>query len=413
MKIRSVTAFADVSYPLESGVIAPVGEALRAVKQALAESGFEVQTTRLATQPFPQALAEAGPARVGDLAQDLEALAFVHEIDYIGLGPAQLSDAVAFVEGLPDALRDTENVFVGVEIANPGQGISLPRVRRTAELIRRISTLSDDGFANLRLTALANVPAWSPFFPAAYHGGGKARIAIATQSADIALTAITSAITLEEARSALIQAVEAEAERIEGAVKGALEIFDVVYEGIDFSLAPYPGEEASIGAALERLGLPAVGGQGTLMAAAFLTDALDRAEFQRTGFSGLMLPVLEDTVLANRAAQGHLTITELLTYSAVCGTGLDTVPLPGDVSADTLAAVLLDVAALALRLDKPLTARLMPMPGLAAGAEISFDFEYFADSRVMAPYVVTPEVEALTGLLAGDENIDIQPRQRL
>jgi uncharacterized protein (UPF0210 family) len=410
MKIRSVTAFVEVVYPLESEVIATAGEALRAVRQALVETGLEVQTIRLATQPFPLALAEAGPARVADLAQDLEALGFVHEIDYISLGPVQLGDPVAFVESLPDALRSTESVFAGVEIANSGQGIGLPRVRRVAELIRRVATLTEDGFTNLRLTALSNVPAWAPFFPAAYHGGGKSRIAIATQSADLALAAISSANTLDTARSGLIRAIEMEAERVEKAVKSALEPFDIGYEGLDFSLAPYPDEDTSIGGALENLGLPVIGGPGTLMAAAFLTDALNRAQFKQTGFNGLMLPVLEDSVLARRAAEGYLTITDLLTFSAVCGTGLDTIPLPGDVSTDSLSAILVDVAALALRLDKPLTARLMPIPGKTAGDAITFDFEYFAESAVMSPEVLSTESDALTGLLAGDEDIDVQPR---
>ena len=39
---------------------------------------------------------------------------------------------------------------------------------------------------------------------------------------------------------------------------------------------------------------------------------------------------------------------------------------------------------LASRLNKPLTARLMPLPGLAAGDPVTFDFPYFADSKVMA-----------------------------
>ena len=72
-----------------------------------------------------------------------------------------------------------------------------------------------------------------------------------------------------------------------------------------------------------------------------------------------MLPVLEDSVLALRAAEGQLTVSDLLSYSAVCGVGLDTVPLPGDTSEDTLTGILLDVAALATRLNKPLTARLI------------------------------------------------------
>jgi uncharacterized protein (UPF0210 family) len=97
-----------------------------------------------------------------------------------------------------------------------------------------------------------------------------------------------------------------------------------------------------------------------------------------------MFPVLEDEVLAERAAAGLVTVNDLLTYAAVCGAGLDTVPLPGDVGQDTLSAILLDLAALAVRLDKPLTARLMPMPGLAAGDTVAIDLPQVVQGRVMA-----------------------------
>jgi uncharacterized protein (UPF0210 family) len=123
---------------------------------------------------------------------------------------------------------------------------------------------------------------------------------------------------------------------------------------------------------------------GSLAAAAILTEAIDRADFPHTGFSGLFQPVLEDSVLAKRAAEGTLTIKDALLYSAVCGTGLDTIPLPGDTNAEQLVPLLLDVSALALRLDKPLTARLMPIPGRKAGDETNFDFGFFKNSKVMA-----------------------------
>jgi uncharacterized protein (UPF0210 family) len=93
--------------------------------------------------------------------------------------------------------------------------------------------------------------------------------------------------------------------------------------------------------------------------------------------------VLEDSVLAKRAAEGTLTIKDALLYSAVCGTGLDTIPLPGDTTSEQIVPLLLDLCALALRLDKPLTARLMPIPGKKAGDETNFDFAFFAQSRVM------------------------------
>ena len=82
--------------------------------------------------------------------------------------------------------------------------------------------------------------------------------------------------------------------------------------------------------------------------------------------------------------EGTLTIKDALLYSAVCGTGLDTVPLPGDTTAEQLVPLLLDLSALALRLDKPLTARLMPIPGKKAGDDTNFDFPFFAQSKIMS-----------------------------
>jgi uncharacterized protein (UPF0210 family) len=406
MNIRSVTAFVDVSYPLEAGVVSRMGEVLRAMREAFTEAGITVQTTRLATQPFPDALDEAGPGKAADLAKDLSAIAFVHEIDYVGLGPVRLGVPSAYIHAIAEVLEATDNVFVGIEIANQEVGMRLQRIRRTAEVISRVAAISEGGFANLRLAALANVSAWSPFFPAAYHGGGSPCIALAIESGDLAVAAVGGASSLADARRLLIHAIETEAERLEAIARQVADRFDVTFQGIDFSLAPFPEKARSIGTALEKFGLAGVGMQGTLAAAAFLTDALDQARFTRTGICGLMLPVLEDSALAQAAADGLLHITDLLTFSAVCGTGLDTVPLPGDVSAEELAAILIDVAALALRLDKPLTARLMPIPGKKAGDPTDFDFEYFANSRVMAT-----QGQALRGLLAGDEDVQFRPRQ--
>src|SRR6266540_2003888 len=159
---------------------------------------------------------------------------------------------------------------------------------------------------------------------------------------------------------------------------------DCQFGGIDFSLAPFPDDAHSLGNAVETMGVPKIGGHGSLAAAAILTEAIDRANFPHTGFSGFMQPVLEDSILAKRAAEGTLTKKDALLYSAVCGTGLDTVPLSGDTTSGQLVPLLLDLCALALRLDKPLTARLMPIPNKKAGDETNFDFAFFAPSKVMA-----------------------------
>jgi uncharacterized protein (UPF0210 family) len=112
---------------------------------------------------------------------------------------------------------------------------------------------------------------------------------------------------------------------------------------------------------------------------------LRRARVPRTGYSGLFLPVLEDSVLAARNAEGAFTLDSLLLYSAVCGAGLDAIPVPGDISAQQLAAIILDVSTLAIVLDKPLSARLVPIPGKAAGDLTAFDYPYFANTRVVSP----------------------------
>ncbi len=174
--------------------------------------------------------------------------------------------------------------------------------------------------------------------------------------------------------------------------------------GIDFSLAPFPDDAHSLGNAVEKMGVPKIGLHGSLAAAAILTEAVDRADFPHTGFSGFMHPVLEDSVLAKRSAEGTLTIKDALLYSCVCGTGLDTISLPGDTSAEQIAPLLLDLCALALRLDKPLTARLMPIPGRKTGESTNFSFGFFANSKVM-----NLDADPLSHILAGDEIFKLRP----
>ena len=70
-----------------------------------------------------------------------------------------------------------------------------------SEIIREIAHTSELGFGNLRLTVLANVGPHSPFFPAAYHDGGAPALAIATESADLAMAAFERAGSLDEARA--------------------------------------------------------------------------------------------------------------------------------------------------------------------------------------------------------------------
>lgn len=405
MKLRALTGFLDPGNPLEPERIEGLAAVIQACQEALEQAGYEVQTTRITTPPPSEIKRPLPPDQRPEYAQRLEAETFVHGLDYAALGPALPEETDAFA-ALPDILEATENVFTSGMVAHPQIGLSLAAARAFAQAIVSSATIAENGFANLRLTALANVPPGSPFFPAAYHDGGTPAVAIGTEGAELVQDAFREAPSLSTGRRRLVSMIEAHATAISRAVEPIAAEREVRFLGLDFSLAPYPDHLRSLGSAMEELGVPAVGLAGSAAAAAFIADSLDRANYKRTGFSGLFLPVLEDAALALRAADSSLTIQDLLLYSTLCGAGLDTIPLPGDTEPDALAAVLLDVGAIALRLDKPLTARLMPIPGKVAGDEVSFDFEYFADSKVM-------ELPALplTGLLASAGILDIGPRR--
>lgn len=402
MKIRSITYFLEAGNPLEEARIAAAGRFLAQAKTAFTDAGFEVQTTRLALPTLEKTFGTITSPNFVEYAQALEAQCFVNSIDAVTLGTARPNDPPHYFNAIPDVIGNTENVFASAIIASPLDGISLPAIQRAAEVVKRCSLITSDGLSSQRFAALANVEPGTPFFPAAYHEGGAPAFAIATEAADLAVTAFTNVPSLADAHSRLVAAIEEQSNKIVQTVKKVSNRKGLRFIGIDFSLAPFTSPSHSLGAAFEALGVPMVGGSGTVAAAAFMTDVLTRAQFPRAGFSGLFLSVLEDPILAQRAAEGSLTINDLLLYATVCGTGLDTVPLPGSITAKELSAILLDVATLSLRHNKPLTARLMPIPGKQAGDEVVFDSPYFAPGRVMAT-----KTQPLTGALGGSESFDI------
>ncbi len=405
MKIRSITCFVNPGLPVEASALEQTGRFAAAARQAYTDAGYEVQTIRLATPSFSEFAPELVGPRLVEMVQKLEAQAGEYGFEYVALGPAQPDEPESYL-AVPQILSETRNVFVSAHMTTPDGGVSLAAVKRCAGIIERASQITPDGFTNLRFAALANVPPGAPFFPAAYHAIGHGpRFALALESADLAVEAFSGAESVAAACSRLRQAMEAHGRRLVQVARELGPRFEVDFGGLDFSLAPFPEEQLSLATAFERLGAPAVGLHGSLAAAALVAHTIDQAEFPHTGFSGLMLPVLEDYTLALRAGQGALSVKDLLLYSAVCGTGLDTIPLPGDTTQDQLAAVLLDLAVLSQRLNKPLTARLMPIPGKAAGDPTGFDFAYFANSRVMSL-----EAQPLRPALSGEEVIYLAPR---
>jgi uncharacterized protein len=405
MKIRSITYFFDPRLKGWKQAWDAAGSFIQEARPAFESAGYEVQTTRLALPPFPHLPEYQEGSGLADLGRQVETQGREYGFDYVSLGPA-LPDSPNSYEAVLQGLAATQNVFFSGVIAQHERGVSMMAVKACARVIRKAASLDEQGFTNLRFAALANVAPGGPFFPASYHAGGEPVFALATEAADLAVDAFSGGGSLHESRRRLVESVEEHSRRMTEISHGLANKFGSTFGGIDFSLAPFPRLEQSLGTALERAGAHTLGLHGSLAAAAILADTLDQASFPRAGFCGLMLPVLEDETLALRAAEGTLTVMDLLMYSAVCGTGLDTVPLAGSITQDELASVLVDVAALSQRLGKPLTARLMPIPGKSAGEETDFDFPFFKNSRVMAL-----KSYRLGGSLVGDAEFSLTPRR--
>ncbi len=405
MRIRSITSFYDPSNQNVYQNLERLSKVSQTLNEIIAGSIIPVQSTRLAFPPFPFLFnGKSKDLQIKETVQ-FESTAGQLGWSYLSLGPA-LPEYPESYQLIPDLLAVTKNVFFSGIIAD-SRVIYPAAVNLCAEVIQRNAVISSDGFTNLRFAALANVPPWTPFLPAAFHRFNQPpAISIAVECADVVIDTFRQSETLEEGRIRLLTVLEDAAEKISTVMNKTLQGSGIVFKGFDFSPAPFPEDWCSLGGAVERLGLNHIGGTGSLAAVAVIADTLDKGKWLHAGFNGMMLPVLEDSVLAKRASEGRLSVKDLLLYSAVCGTGLDTIPLAGDITTGEITSILMDVAALSVRLGKPLTARLMPIPGKKVGDETDFKFGFFANSRIMPL-----DGQSLTSLLSGSTPISLTPRQ--
>ena len=378
LRIRTITAGIGLSSAGDRGRVESAIAVLDRGRKLLESEGYEVQTVRVATSPF---MAEAD-----DRARD-EALTSLQALDelasargaLLAIGPVLTADRAAphLAAWAAELLRTTKNLSFTVRVASSEGGAAPHAATVAAETMAAVARATPNGLGNFRFAAAANVPPGTPFFPVAYHHGPEA-IAIGLESASLVEEAAADGGGGARLRERLdevlapVARIAADFARREGRA----------YLGIDPS--PAPGKDRSIGAAIEALtGVP-FGSASTLEACATITAALKSLRARTCGYAGLMLPVLEDPVLAKRAGEGRYGVQDLLLYSSVCGTGLDVVPLPGDTPVEVLARIIRDVATLSVKLQKPLSARLFPVPGKAAGEVARFDDPYLTDSVVMA-----------------------------
>ena len=370
-KVRAITGFVTIdakSYPAQ---IEETVKFLSSVRDAVKAAGYDVAGIRISTQPFPE--------YTRGLSHD-EALKVLHGIDELAgklrfgpnIGPAMVKDTddTASVGLITEVLSAPGNRLNANIVTAGDDGIHWRAVREAARIIKGVGERSPHGQGNFNFAAIAMLKPYGPFYPGAWHPGGPRSFAIGLEAANVVMDVFSREHDPRTAGKALTGALSVHMRAVEAAAMKAAAGSGWTYAGIDPT--PAPGGAVSIGTAIESFIGAAFGSPGTETTAGIITRAVKDVPVKQTGYSGLMIPVLEDTTLTKRWTEGTYGLDSILAYSAVCAGGVDTVPLAGDTSEDAIARIIGDVATLAFKWNKPLAARLLPSPGRKVGEMTEF-----------------------------------------
>ncbi len=432
-KVRTITAFVtfeDSDFEREGETlkakIHDTAGALRVIKDELEtgegdSGGYEVQTVRIATNPFPEYLLGTKSSN-GDIDENVvrERLKIMdgclgeHGIAFVSLGPASCpatTKICTYIVSLPSG-RFSCSVQLQANDTNLAKVAAQTVIDNS-----KLGNPEDGGLANFRF-CVANLGPYVPFFPAAKAATEKddecfrIRFAIGLENGGLlkdllkhdAGQTISKILppkpsSAEESGSSFAAGFANVVRPLQTICQTVVKNWDesssppLEYIGLDASFNPSLDDDGSVASAVEVLNeVPmGFGGAGTIAATAAMTTAIqtrlssteDNFNILLTGYNGLMLPLCEDQRLAELASEGKLRITDLLNVSSVCGVGIDTVPIPGDADVDELASLYLDVAGLAERWNKPLSCRVFPVPNKRVGDMTTFDSPFLVNSKVL------------------------------
>ncbi len=380
-RIRAVTAFIEIDANNFTARIEEAQKFLAAAKDALNKAGFEGAGGRITTQPFPQ--------YTKGMSSD-EAVAFIGKVrDAAAKGRSSLNIGSAMVRDNDDPAGPAQLVAILSKVSVNAnlitadeQGIHWNAIRQAAKVIKQLSEKSPHGDANFNFGAIAMMKPYGPYYPGSYHLGKGHAFAIAMEGAEVVGDVFRQYRDPVEAEKQLSAVLSTYTKQVETVAQQVAKTTSWTYEGIDAT--PAPLGDRSIATAMEYLIGGPFGSVGTETASGIVTRAVQSTPVKRTGYSGLMIPVMEDNVLAKRWSEGTFTLDSILAYSAVCAGGVDTVPLPGDVTEEQIAKILGDVAWLAYRWNKPLAARLLPAPGKKAGEQTEFSGSALVKTTIQA-----------------------------
>jgi len=298
-KVRAITAFVKLDRERHAAQIAETLGMLRKGKAAIERTGYDVQSIRIVTQPFPDYTRGLTPAQTLAFMRQYEALAAKEDF-VANIGPAVLhaTDDLGNVARLTEILSHTKDLNASAVVADE-HGVRWEVVRATARLLKEVAARTPRSQGTFNFTATALVPEYTPFYPGAWHAGEGRRFSIGLQAANgVEEVFADNPGNAEATREKLAAAMSTHCKQLEQTARAIEKDTGWTYEGIDPT--PAPLKDVSIGAAIEKFTGARFGSSGTLTAAALITQALQSLPVKRVGYVGLMLPVLEDARLAQR-----------------------------------------------------------------------------------------------------------------
>lgn len=365
---------------------------------AIQKSGYTLQSIRIITNPFGEYL---DLTDVQSAKADLQYLTdLLNKLNESGvrirfaIGAATNAQEIALLPELIAAYGDLCNACVNVSLDENGV-LDNQLIEQSVRAVQHIAEITPRGEGNFNFTVNFNCKPFIPYFPAGYHLSHLPNsFVIGLETPDLLVEALKSVpksahnTFYADCYRAMSQALQYHVDEILAMLSAVKLSGDFAFTGIDSSAAPSKNC-ASMTEVYELMGLPYFGAAGTVEVSALLTKVFKSVQnVPLVGFSGLMLAVTEDLGLAKGTQEQQFDIRSLLTYSAVCGIGLDTVPVAGNASAESIAAIMRDTGTMAFRLNKPLTVRLFPIPNKNVGDMTEFESDDLCNCRILEiPYL--------------------------
>jgi len=286
------------------------------------------------------------------------------------------------IYSIPEALSVTDNVCGSVNVASSRAGINMNAVAKMGEIVKEAAEATADrsSIACAKLVVFANAVGDNPFMAGAFHGIEEPDTVISVGVSgpgvvDNAIAPLKGASlneVAEEIKKAAFKITRA------GQLVGtmAAERLGVPFGIVDLSLAPTAEMGDSVAHVLERMGLDQVGTHGTTAALALLNDAVKKGGMMACsrvgGLSGSFIPVSEDKGMIDAVHSGAISMDKLEAMTSICSVGFDMIAIPGDTSAELIAGMIADEAAIGVMNHKTTASRLIPVPGTAPDDEVNF-----------------------------------------